>query len=892
MNTGKWVMFITCLLLGFSAAAQTVLEQKVTIRLKAVLLEDALQELVTNHNIRLSYSNDILPPIKVTLQVNKRNLQEVLNQLLRDTDIAYQEVGQQIVLYKKTPPPSIPAERKYTISGFVEDTETGERLIAANVVDRMSGKGTETNEYGFFSLTLPAGDVQLYVFYVGYESAIRAFQLQSNRRLKITLKSSLQLPEIEVIARDSITTGLRSGSTTDYFNANDIERLPRLAGEADLFRALHLMPGVQTGTDGLGGLHVRGGNPEHNLILIDGVPVYNAAHAAGLFSIFNTDAIRSARLIKGGFPARYGGRLSSVLDVHTREGNLRQFSGQAEIGLLTARASLEGPFVRDKSSFFVSARRSLMNWYLEPLASKYKSNKGEIGSTSYEFFDLNAKLNYALSDKDKLYVSFYRGADHFTNRGLRSDSINFYSSTFEDTLHFRHDSWYRENLDWGNTIGAIRWNHLFSDRLFSNITFTFSRFATDIYYGSMDSLVFTNVNRTLYRTLEQGRYLSGIRDLGARADFDWLLNPTHTLHFGVHATQHRFKPGALTVNDHTEQINQPENLGNDPINSFEYNVYIEDNILLSNQLIINVGVHAARLQVQKKVYNSLQPRLSAYWNASDRLGFRASYGQMVQFLHLLSNSNIGLPTDLWVPATAHVPPQRAWQASLGAEYRLGWAQASIEGYYKRMDHLINYTEGALFLNDWENNVTFGNGRAYGIEMLLRRSQGKATGWVSYGLAWADRRFDLINFGNRYPFQFDRRHDLKIAAQYVPSDWLRLSASWVINSGFAFTLPLLEYYYQTEDGVLIPVLDYGSKNQYRMPFYHRLDVNAQMIFRMKYFTHSINIGAYNIYDRRNPLYYDLRTRFINDENDQLREVKEFVQVWLLPFLPSLSYSIQF
>lgn len=887
MRKGKGaILWLVLVLASNTLFAQSALDATVSLRIKDGTLKQALLQLIEESSVRLSFSDHILPDKQITATFKKETLRTVLNDLLFDTKIVYQEVGNQIVLYEDQTQKS---QRKFTISGFVEDAESGERLIAASVLDRRLGIGVETNEYGFFSLTLPEGTVRLSVYYLGYIPQEYALKLNGDKKINITLSASLLLPEIEVIATDSITSGIRSGISINSLSAEDIKSLPSLGGESDLIRTTHLLPGVHTGTDGVGGIHVRGGNPEHNLILIDGVPVYNALHAGGLFSVFNTNAIRSAQLIKGGFPARYGGRLSSVLDIHTKEGNMNRFSGQAEIGLLTAKASLEGPIVKEKGSFFVSARRSFINWYIEPLSRREKEDRGEEGKTSYKFYDINAKFNYSLSEKDKIYLSFYRGRDHFYNQGFRSNTYSFLNTTYEDTLHVRFDQSYIEELIWGNTVAAARWNHIWSNKLFSNTTLTFSRFETDAAYGDADSLVYLNGGPT-FRSIDYGFFSSSIEDVGGKIDFDWLLSPAQTMRFGAGVTRHRFNPGALSYNESTEYLANRDVQGNDPITSVESFAYVENDFLIGKKLSLNVGLHAARLDVEGKTYNSLQPRLSAYWQTTKRLGWKASYGEMAQFVHLLSNSSIGLPTDLWVPATANVRPQRAWQVATGFDYDFSFLQLSVEGYYKEMSNLLSFTEGAYFLNDWQENVTSGEGRAYGMEVLLKKSRGNTTGWMAYTLAWTDRQFDLVNFGERYPFKYDRRHDFKIVLQHAFSKWMQVSANWVVSSGFAYSLPLSQYFYPSTGGA-VPVTDFGSKNSFRMPLYHRLDLGVQFNFKTRDFIHGVNVGFYNLYDRRNPLYYDIRTSLIT-EGEVLQEKKEFVQVWLLPFLPSINYSIKF
>ncbi len=882
------VILLSLLLWGSLVLAQSQLDMQVTLRLQNATIERALLELIQKYEIRFSFSNDLLPNKSVTAYYKKQPLRSVLNALLADTDLAYREIGGQIVIFVQEKPKT---ERKFTISGFVQDAASGERLVAASILDRRSGKGAATNEYGFFSLTLPEGEARIGVHYLGYIPQEYVIKLNSDKRLTVELSASLLLPEVTVIARDSLWSKTLPGFEGNYFNPDNIKMLPGLGGESDLLRAIHLLPGVQTGTDGIGGIHVRGGNPEHNLILVDGVPVYNPLHAAGLFSIFNTEAIRSAQLIKGNFSARYGGRLSSVLDVHTKEGNMNRLSGQAEVGLLTTRASLEGPLVKEKSSFFVSARQSLLNWYLSPVSKRMKEDQGGDGEALYDFFDINAKLNYILSPKDRVYLSFYRGNDDFRNRTFKSDSFIFYSNRWEDTLRIRRDNSYREQLSWGNTIASARWNRVFGSKLFSNLTLTYSRFATDVIYSDVDSLILQNRDSTLLRSFDRGRFRSSIEDFGGKADFDWLITPNQTLRFGLGVTAHGFRPGVLTLRGSNDLQNVDDFKGIAPIHSLESYLYAENNFRIGSQLMFNLGAHAARLTVQGKTYNSFQPRLAAYWRPLKRLGLQAAYGEMTQFVHLLSNSNIGLPTDLWAPATSSVPPQQAWQTSLGVDYDLkGWS-FSVEGYYKEMTNLLSYTEGAFFLNDWEQNVTTGSGRAYGIETFLQKSKGKTTGWLAYTLSWADRQFELVNLGQRYPFKFDRRHDFKIVVQHHYNKWINLSANWIVSSGFAFSLPIATYFFETSGGNAVPVIDYGTKNQFRMPLYHRLDVNASFSFKARHFMHGLNVGLYNVYNRRNPLYYDLRTDFVS-ENGELKEKKSFVQVWLLPLLPAVNYSVKF
>lgn len=889
----KRVFTVGLLLLVFfgSSHAQSVLDKEISIDLRNETLESALYQLIDQEGIKLSFSNEILPPKIIKTRFKKQRLRLILEKLFEDTAIEFDPLDDDnIILFRKEIPIT---QRRFTISGFLEDAKTGERLIAANIYDRRSNKGTVTNEYGFYSLTIYGGPIELSFSYLGYENVLYDFLLETNRRINIALRNDLTLAEILVIATDENTLEDKDKISQENLSIGDIERLPNLAGESDLVRTTHLLPGVQTGTDGIGGIHIRGGNPDHNLILIDGVPIYNISHAAGLFSIFNTSAINSAKLSKGGFSARYGGRLSSVLDVHTKEGNKKDFKGRLDVGLLTGRLSMEGPIVKDKSSFFVSSRYSYLNWYIRPYTRSLKESRGEAGSSGYQFYDINAKFNHTFSDKDKIYFSFYNGKDRFSNGGNISDTLSLINQNTGEEIFFRFDQSYHENIDWGNTVGAFRWNHLYSNKLFGNTTLTFSRLAVNSDFRDSDSLVLLSNDQLIGKALNLARYQSSIRDFGLKFDYDYMPLAEHYFRFGFGMTKRNFSPGVLTVNESVEEFDIEGEFANAPIATTELSAYLEDNITLSDQASVNIGFRLTTLKVPGKSYFSFQPRLSAFYNVNEFLRLKASFSKMNQFLHLLSDSSIGLPTDLWVPATANIKPQEAWQAVAGMDYRVAdLFDISIEAYYKQMNHLLAITEGASFYNDWEENVTDGEGRAYGLEFLLKKRKGKATGWLGYSVSWADRRFDRINFGRRYPFKFDRRHDLKVVFSYQFKEWLEFTANWLFSSGFAYSIPLEQYDYGLPGIPPIDVIVYDSKNDRRMPYYHRLDVNFNLYFNTAKTGHIINLGIYNAYNRKNPLYYDIRTRIAVNESNELQEEKELVQVWLLPFLPSLNYTFKF
>lgn len=884
------------LLFSTLLVAQQLPERRVSLTVRDMPLEELLFLLIEKEQLNLLFRNDQLPVNhRVTVSLEQQPLAVVFDLILAGSGLTYEMIGGQIAIVPQ-PAPQVRVER-FTLSGYIVDAQSGERLIGAHITDIQSQRGTVSNEYGFFSLTFPAGKVHITVSYLGYTSFDEQLVLESNKRLQVALKSNSFLPEVIVTPADS------AGSPGYYQRAamteGDILRmtavLPSLAGEPDPIRSMQLLPGVTTGTDGIEGLHIRGGDAGQNLIMIDGVPVYNVSHAAGLFSVVNAGAIRSATLFSGGFPARYGGRLSGVLDIHTKDGNLESYHATAELGMLTGRMSVEGPIARGKTAFFLSGRQSFLHYFLVPYTRQLKAEKGEAGQTDYRYFDINAKISHTFSTNDRLYFSLYRGNDNYQDRGASNQQLSVASLPGSELTVFDITQRYHEGLKWGNTVAALRWNHLFNDKVFANFTVTASELAVENKYGEFDS-IYNNRTRQIFRTASQGIFRTGIEDRGFRADLHMLPAAGKDFRAGFSYNIRNFRPGALMLNTSTSSIDNL--IANALITTREVNFYGESNLRRGDGWELNTGLHFALWQVGLRNYPTIQPRLNLSGRLTDKLSAKISAARMVQFVHLLSSSSIGLPTDLWVPATSRVKPAEAWVFSTGVTYPIsgGWLLRG-EVYYKSMQHLVNFSEGTVSFRNWEDNVTQGEGRAYGVETSITRSTDRLNLLLSYTLAKADRRFDNINFGQVFPFKFDRRHDFKLAWIYELRPWLRLSSTFIFSSGFAFSIPL-EKYQVAIPGIIIPaegveVFSFGEKNQYRMPAYHRLDVNAQFLITSegKRCRHLINVGAYNLYNRKNPLYYDLRNRYTN-VNNSLIAISEFVQVWLLPILPSVSYQFSF
>ncbi|HIF15180.1 MAG TPA: TonB-dependent receptor, partial [Bacteroidetes bacterium] len=634
-----------------------------------------------------------------------------------------------------------------TISGFISSGSSGEKLIGASVYDLRSGLGTVTNNYGFFSLRLPLDSVRLRFSYVGYASTFHSFINNKDSVINIEMGNvALEVVKVEAERIERIEQSTQM--STINMPVEQIKALPSLLGEVDVLKAIQLLPGVQSGSEASSGLYVRGGGPDQNLILLDGTPVYNASHLFGFFSVFNADAINNVKLIKGGFPARYGGRLSSVLDISLKEGNLKEFQGEGSIGIIASRLTLEGPIFKDKTSFIISARRTYIDALMQPFirAATSEDAKTVMG---YYFYDLNAKVNHKFSEKDHLYLSLYTGDDKFYYK------VKPYSYLYDGVLYEdRMDA----DLAWGNITGALRWNHQFSNKLFSNMTATYSHY--DFHISDYRESIVTDqgqINSEIFGI----KYLSGIDDWTGKMDFDYLPDPDHYIKFGAHYIFHTFRPGATSYKfQQTGGLNIDSTSGADDVYAHETALYIEDDYKISDLLKANVGLHYSSFIVNNKFYHSIQPRTSLRYLFWNDWALKTSYAKMQQYIHLLTNSSIGLPTDLWVPSTEHVVPQISDQVALGIAKTLNNRYLfSIEGYYKWMKNIIAYKDGASFMGSetkWYEKVESGKGWSYGAELFIHKKTGITQGWLGYTLSLTERQFENINFGERFPYKFDRR----------------------------------------------------------------------------------------------------------------------------------------
>ncbi len=745
-----------------------------------------------------------------------------------------------------------------TVSGFIEDAESAERLIGVNVFQVDGRRGTVTNNFGFFSLTIPQKEVQIRFSYIGYDPVDISVSADTFIAVLPLKLSDMELEKVTV--KSSVSRAEQTQMSSVNIDIKQVKKIPALFGEIDILRTLQFLPGVQSGNEGNIGLYVRGGGPDQNLILIDGVPVYNVSHLFGFYSVFNADAIKSAELIKGGFPARFGGRLSSVLDITMKDGDMKRFRGEGSIGLISSKLTLEGPIIKDKTSFMISGRRT----YIDALAQPFIAMTEPGARAGYYFGDFNIKVNHKFSDKDRLYASYFFNTDKFYFR---------FQDDFSNT---------RANLNWGNNVASIRWSHLFSSTLFMNVTATYTRYE----WGSRVQDREADFDFAL-------RLRSNIEDYGLKSDFEYHPNSQNHIRFGTNYIRHYFRPSIFqfTVQEFNQVeediLNQAEQFMSD-----EAALYIENDQIINDRIKVNYGLHYNLYRIRDTYYQSLQPRVSGRYLLDSQSSLKLSFARMQQFLHLLSsNSGVGLPSDLWVPATEIIPPMMADQVALGwiRSFKENTYEVSVEGFYKHMTDLIEYRAGSTFINpnDWQSRVeTGGTGWVYGGEVFLQKQIGDLTGWVGYTLSWNNRQFANLNNGNVFPYRFDRRHDVSVVMTYDISKKIDVSATWVYGTGIATNIPL--YYVSTQNPqggtAQNSIAQFGDLNSFRFPAYHRGDVSINFHKKKKKFERTWNISVYNVYNR-------LNTFFIFDEVQPNGDVR-FRQVALFPILPSVSYRIAF
>ncbi len=768
------------------------------------------------------------------------------------------------------------AQQKYTISGTVKDGDTGEDMIGVDIlVKGQPGVGTVTNEYGFYSLTLPEGAYIIAYSFFGFETQEFEVDLKDNVRNDVEIGFQAEvLDQVEITAEkeDENVTSTEVGVET--IDIKKIESIPVLFGEKDVLKTIQLMPGVKSAGEGNAGFYVRGGGADQNLILLDGAPVYNASHLLGFFSVFNSDALKDVKLYKGSIPAEYGGRLSSVMDIKMKEGNAKQFQADGGIGLISSRLTLQAPIKKDKGSFIISGRRTYADMFLK------LSQDSTLNQSVLYFYDLNAKANYELGDKDRLFLSGYFGRDNFG-----------FSNVF--------------GFDWGNATGTLRWNHIYGDKLFGNASLIFSNYSYEISFGDGE---------------DETALGSVIQDWNFKKDFDYFANDKNTISFGGNLIYHKIKPGEIESSEFTAADIQTNY-------SLESAAYVANEQKIGDgRLKLNYGLrfsnftqlgpgdiysYNAEGELMDTTaysrgeavasYNGLAPRFSSNFSINEFSSVKAAYTRTYQFLHLLSNATSSTPTDVWLPSSNNIKPEIGDQYSIGyyRNLRNNEYELSAETYYKNIQNAIDIRLGAdvNFNPTIEGDLLFGDGRAYGLELYFKKRKGKLTGWISYALARTERQIAGINDGAWYPAKQDRTHDVSIVGIYKINDRIDLSGAWVYYTGNAVTFPVGKY---VVDGTQYNL--YSTRNGDRMPDYHRLDLG--MTLRTKDFklvrnpetgedekvdkkwTSSWNFSIYNVYARENAYSIDFRQSETNPN------VTEAVQLSLFSIIPTITYNFHF
>ncbi len=795
--------------------------------------------------------------------------------------------------------------QNHSVSGTIKDGSNGETIIGATIYLKEINKSTTTNNYGFFSLSAPAGKYTLICSYTSYKTAEREIDLNKDLQLNISFTSAeTNLQEVEISTKGNNENVKSTQMSVVQLDMAEIKKIPAFMGEVDILKTIQLLPGIKNAGDGNTGFYVRGGGPDQNLILLDEATIYNASHLLGFFSVFNGDAIKSVNLYKGNMPAQYGGRLSSVLDISMKDGNNQRYEVSGGIGVIASRLTIQGPILKNKASFIISGRRTYVDVIAKPWIEK-SAFKG----TSYFFYDLNGKLNYTINDKNRLFLSGYFGRDKF-----------IYNDTEGD---------FNTKIPWGNASACLRWNHVFNSKLFSNLSAVFTNY--DFSFGAKQQDFELIIN-------------SGITDYNLKYDLSYYPNSRHSIKTGVNYIFHTFVPTSVSAKQGSTVFDLGKKL---KLYSHDAAIYVSDDWDLTKKIKINLGLRFSNFtqigpftrykkdafgKIYDTVtyrrnevvanYNGLEPRFSARYSLTKTTSLKASYSRNFQYIHLASISSISLPTDVWMPSTEVIKPQISNQYALGIfkNFKDNTYEASIECYYKTMDNMIEYKEGSqptdnVFDNP-DNAFTFGKGWAYGAEFFIKKSKGKFTGWIGYTLSWTWRQFSEINYGLKYLAKYDRRHDASVVLTYDANKKWNFGMVWVYGSGNRGTLPNGFFIY--EGGLSN---DYGLRNSYQFVPYHRMDVNVtytpnrtkklekrKQILTEQYlsegrdttqiqltkkwtknFSNSFTLSIFNVYNRYNP-YFIYLTRQGDFTQGTLKVGAK--QVTLFPIIPSLTWNFKF
>ena len=875
----KLFFILSGLLISHVIFAQGALQTVVKINEPAGNTRFFLKYIEDQTGVTISYSNKLCFYDELKCPFKQATIKELLDWLFKDCPAVYIEKDNKIIVKSKNF-----FVEKYTISGYVTDTVNEEVLIGANIYDDNTLLGTTSNNFGFFSLTLPKGHVSFKCSYIGYKKYRNEFDLTGDTVINIGMIPHAELDEISVMGV-RIPAEIESTSTgTISVPIEQIRSLPVFLGEVDLLKSIQMLPGVQSGGEGFSGLHVRGGGPDQNLVLLDDVPVYNVGHLLGFFSIFNADAVNKVSIIKGGFPARFGGRLSSVVDIRTYDGDSKKFNGSASIGLLSSRISVNGPVLKDKLLYSLSFRRT----YYDLISAPFRSKKD--GKNKYYFFDLNGKLTWNISQKDKVNISSYWGEDEYDARYNYKDIEIYGRSSPESEYKTIYDQ--RES-GWGNLIVSARWNHVFGKKLFSNMTAIYSNYRFHV--SQTQNYMLGDRWNYIYQ-----RYFSGIRDYGLKVDLDYIPVAKHYIRFGGTFTRHSFYPGIdVVMSDVNEIAPVDTTYGGNYLQRPEMHLYIEDDFKVFRRLKVNLGAHFSAFFTENKHYTSLEPRLLGRLLLTDQISFKGSFSTMTQYIHLLKTANVALPTDMWLPVSDNIKPMRSRQSSLGVD----WSPAkgllvSFEGYHKKLMDILDLKAESSFFDyslNWEELLISGDGVSNGLEFFLHKKTGNLTGWLGYTLSKTTNTFDELNNGEPFPANTDRRHDISLFLSYKFNERIDGGITWLFGSGTPITLPSDKYYapelptarYDESVGYNMLI---STRNGYRMPNFHRMDIGFNFRKEKKWGVRIWSAGIINVYGRQNPFFLYFDDNLNEDTGEFYWSLKQFS---LFPFpIPYVRFTIKF
>lgn len=864
---------------GISLLAQEdILDQEVKLTVKTGNIKAFFEDLERNNDLVVSYSSSIVD-ISITKEVDTSSYicAELFGYLLEEQAVRAISRGRKILII---PDPSknisftrLKARNYYTVNGYVKDSETGEALVGASVYNPVTNRGTITNEFGYYSFTMPQGNQTVNYSFVGYSAVSKTFQLNKRLRADIFLSSNVRIEEITVIDQDSsmIWRG------REKINLDEIRNLPAVFGEVDVIKSISLLPGIQSGNEAQGGLLVRGGSPDQNLIMLDGIALYEVNHLFGLVSIFNEDAINNVNLYKSDFSAKYGGRLSSVVDIQLKDGNYKDFGGSATVGILGGKMHLEGPIQKEKSSFNLAGRTSWIGGLIGPTVNELLDVEG----TAFRYHDFNVKIKREFQSTNALTFSAYSGRDNVSYKDKSQSIENFQLDT-------------DNRLSWGTDVASLRWSRLLGPKVFSNLTIGFVNY--NYLYNvqhRLDSNPDPQVEDKTFSVASTSRILDRI----VKFDFDYYRSNKLDIKFGAGYTFHTYNPAIKQATVPFE--NSIKAIFGDivPTDAGEYTVYAESYYRPVSNLSIHTGLHYASYFVDDQFYQSLQPRISVNLGLPWQGFLGLSYSRMNQFIHLLANPGLGLPSDLWVPSTADLKPE------LSDQFSLSYNMDIVEGirfhtavYYKTFKNLLEFTSAydlfSPIINDlsqsprfveskdWETRVDSGEGLAYGWEAQLKKKSGRFTGSFSYTYGRSFRTFENINRAVPFPYRYDRKHDISTTAIYEISPNFGLGALWIYGTGNAVTLPLEGYF----DANGNEVLNYDTRNNFRLPSYHRFDISLNYNRRLGRFDLNASLGAYNAYNRQNP-YYVYLYQNPSTEDFILRQISVF------PILPYLNVKLK-